>query len=126
MMQPMTLTVPAGKEWVLVLRMAAAGVGALYNLPVDELDDLATAIEESCDLLLHQDYQVQCLTLTCEEKKDSLHVALSAAKGCIQPSAQPADADMARLIIGTLVRQVDLEQDENGVHTVRMILPAKV
>ena len=37
-----------------------------------------------------------------------------------------ADADIAKMIIGTLVRQVELDQDENGVHTVRMILPAKV
>ena len=120
------MKIPAREEFTLLLRRAIAGVGALYDVPVDVMDDLRSAVDESCDLLLHQDYQVQCLTLTCEEKKDSLHVALSAAKGCIQPSAQPADADMARLISGTLVRQVDLEQDENGVHTVRMILPAKV
>ena len=51
-MTPMTLTVPAKQEWALVLRMATSGVGALYNLPLDLMDDLCTAVEESCDLLL--------------------------------------------------------------------------
>lgn len=125
-MKILDMKIPAREDFTLLLRMAIAGVGALYDVPVDVMDDLRSAIDESCDLLLHQDFRVQCLTLTCEDKKDSLHVSLSAAKGCIQQAQQPADADMAKLIIGTLVRQVDLEQDENGVHTVRMILPAKV
>ena len=37
-----------------------------------------------------------------------------------------ADADIARMIIATLVRQVDLKTEEDGVREVRMILPAAV
>ena len=59
----MILTVPAKPEWALVLRMAVAGVGGIYDLPVDLLEDLRTAIDESCELLLHQDYAAETLTL---------------------------------------------------------------
>ena len=77
-MTPMTLTVPAREEWVLVLRMALSGVSALFDVPVDVMEDLNTAIEESCDLLLHQDYTAETLTLCCEPRPDGLHVALTA------------------------------------------------
>ena len=38
-MKPMILTVPAKPEWALVLRMAVAGVGGIYDLPVDLLEE---------------------------------------------------------------------------------------
>ena len=123
-MTPMELTVPAREEWVLVLRMAASGVSALFDVPVDVMEDLNTAIEESCDLLLHQDYAAETLTLCCEPRPDGLHVTLTARERTRRPEEEKADPEIARLIIQTLVREVDLDQDEAGVHCVRMTLPA--
>ena len=123
-MNPMVLTAPAQAEWVLVLRMAASGVCALYDVPVDVMEDLNTAIEESCDLLLHQDYTAETLTLRCEPRQDGLHVLLSAQKRTRCREDGPANPDIARMIIQTLVRDVTLEQDEEGVHEVHMTLPA--
>ena len=120
----MTLTVPAKTEWVLVLRMAAGGVSALFDVPVDVLEDLNVAIEESCDLLLHQDYTAETLTLCCEPKSDGLHVSLTAQERTRCPEEERADPDVAQMIIQTLVRDVALDQDESGVHCVRMTLPA--
>ena len=120
----MTLTVPAKQEWALVLRMATSGVGALYNLPLDLMDDLCTAVEESCDLLLHQRYQPEALLLSCERREEGLVVSLSAQGEAANVLEEPADADVAQLIIETLVREVALDQDEGGVRRVRMTLPA--
>ena len=125
-MTPMVLTVPARKEWVLVLRMASSGVSALFDVPVDVMEDLNTAIEESCDLLLHQDFTAETLTLMCEPRSDGLHVCLSAQERTRRPEEEKADAEIARLIIQTLVREVSLDRDETGVHCVRMTLPANV
>lgn len=125
-MKPMMVTVPARQEWIMVLRLSASGVGAVYDLPVDVLEDLCTALEESCELLLHQDYAAETLTLQCEEKRDGLHVSLTAQERSAQKEEDAADPDIARLIIQTLVKDVTLEKDEGGVHCVRMTLPAGV
>ena len=125
-MTPMTLTVPARKEWILVLRMALSGVSALFDVPVDVMEDLNTAIEESCELLLHQDYAAETLTLYCAPRPDGLHVTVTAQERTRRPEEEKADPEIARLIIQTLVRDVSLDQDETGVHCVRMILPAGV
>ena len=125
-MTPMVLTVPAQAEWVLVLRMALSGVCALFDVPVDVMEDLNTAIEESCELLLHQDYAAETLTLKCEPRPDGLHVSLTAQERTRCPGEEKADPEIARLIIQTLVREVSLDQDETGVHCVRLTLPAGV
>ena len=125
-MTPMVLTVPAREEWVLVLRMTLSGVSALFDVPVDVMEDLNTAIEESCDLLLHQDYTAETLTLKCEPWADGLHVSLTAQERTRCPEEEKADPEIARMIIQTLVREVSLDRDETGVHCVRMILPANV
>ena len=125
-MKPMTLTVPARAEWTLVLRMAVSGVSALYDIPVDVMDDLCTAVEESCDLLLHQDYAADTLTLACDARPDGLHVSLTAQIRDSRQDTEPADADLARLIIQTLVRDVTLDQREGCVRSVHMTLPARV
>ena len=124
-MNCMTLTIPARKECILVMRMTAAGVCALYDLPVDVMEDLRTAIDESCELLLHQDYVAETLTLHCEARKEGLFVSITAQKRTCQQCDDAADADIAKLIIGTLVKEVSLDQDESGVHGVMMTLPAK-
>ena len=123
-MTPMVVTVPAQEKWVLVLRMAASGAGALFDVPVDVMEDLSVAIDESCDLLLHQDYTAETITLRCEPLPDGLHLSLTAQEGARRLEEEKADPDVARLIIQTLVRDVALDRDETGVHGVRMILPA--
>lgn len=123
-MNPMEMTVPAQAEWALVLRMALSGACAVFDVPVDLMDDLGIAIEESCDLLLHQDYTAETLALTCEQRKDGLHVTLAARERTRRREEEKADPDIARLIIETLAREVTLDQDEAGVHCVRMTLPA--
>ena len=125
-MTPMTLTVPAKEEWVLVLRMTLSGVCALFDVPVDVMEDLSTAVEESCDLLLHQDYAAETLTLQCEHRPDGLHVILTAQERTRRQEEEKADPEIARLIIQTLVREVALDEDETGVHCVRMALPVSV
>lgn len=124
-MNGMTLTIPAKDEWALVLRMTASGVGAVFDLPLDVMDDLRTALDESCELLMHQPYCIRTLTMTCQTDADGLHVTLSAQRCQQKQGDEQADADVAGLIIGTLVKEVRLNRDEEGVCGVEMLLPAQ-
>ena len=89
------------------------------------MDDLKTALDESCELLMHQPYCVKSLTLMCAADKDGLRVTLSAQRCDEKQEEEPADADVAGLIIGTLVKEVRLSRDEGGVCGVDMLLPAR-
>lgn len=124
-MNKMTLTIPARPEWGMVLRMVASGVSAVFDLPLDVMDDLRTALDESCELLMHQPVCISSLSLTCEADAAGLHVVLSAQRCDKVQEENHADADIAGLIIGTLVKQVKLLKDDSGVNAVEMLLPAK-
>lgn len=126
-MKTMTMTIPAKPEWTLALRMAVSGVGAIYDLPVDVLSDLRTAVDESCELLLHQEFCVESLTLSVEEKGDGVYLSIAAQRCNVRSQDDNrADAEIAKMIIETLVRQVDLKTEDDSVQEVRMILPASV
>lgn len=120
------MTVPAREDWVLVLRMAAAGVGALYDLPLDVMDDLGIAIEESCDLLLHQPFTAKALELSCESEPGSLRMILCAQDRSPCPGKEQADGEISRLLIEPLVKQAALLEDEGSVYGIRLTLPAGV
>lgn len=121
----MTLTIPARPEWILILRMAVSGVAALYDMPLDVADDLKTAMDESGELLMHQDYCVEALKLTCDADDNGLSMCLSATP-CGQTRAEDKpDTDIARMIIETLVREVKLDIKGDNVLGVHMRLPRK-
>ena len=121
----MTLTIPASPEWVLVLRMAVSGVAALYDLPLDVADDLKTAMDESAELLLHQDYCVESLKLACDRDEGGLSMCLSATPCGPSPAQSKPDTEIARMIIETLVREVKLDCKGDNVLGVHMRLPRK-
>ncbi len=125
-MNEMTLTIPAQKEWALVMRMTASGIGAMYDLPLDIIEDLKTALDESFDLLMHQPFCIKNITLQSKLLSNGLSIHLSATK-CdqMQTEEAPVDPEIAGLIIGTLCKQVDFCRDSEGVCGVTMLLPAK-
>ena len=49
-----SLTVPADKSMMLVIRLTTAGVLARARLTVDAIDDMKMAVEEACTLMISQ------------------------------------------------------------------------
>ena len=124
-MNIVTLSVPAKSEWTLVLRMTVSGIGAVLDMPIDVIDDLKTALDESADLLMHQSFCVETFDLQADLDKDGLHVRLSAKRCDTRTNENPIDPTIAGLIIGTLVREVQLDSDSDGISSVNMLLPVK-
>ena len=125
-MNRMTLTVPAQEDWAIVVRSALNGVGVLANLSADMLDDLRTAVDEAYDLLMSQPRKVEHIRLVCEIKNDALHLHIQAERAPSFQQCAPADPEVARLIIGTLVTEAHLEGDSCVINGEKMTLPANV
>ncbi len=119
------LTVPATEEWALVLRMAASGVGALYDLALDVMDDLGVAIDESLDLLTHQPARPGQVEMSSFADEEGLHVCLTARDRAPAAPGEDMDPEIAEAILNTLVTHAELERDASGVYGVRMTLPRK-
>lgn len=122
-MNKMTLSIPAKIEWRLVLRSALNGVGVLAKLSVDMIDDLRSASDEAFNLLTHQSHLIQHIELCCEIEENMLLIRLSVERAFASQHCVPADPEVARLIIGSLVTDVHLEGDSCGIYRVHMKLP---
>ncbi len=120
--QTMQLTVPASEEWALVVRMALSGAAALCDLDADAITDLRAAGDEAFALLLCQPATLSAVTLCCEATEDGLCAALEARRTEGGQAVELTDPDIARLIIETLVRDVQLDADARGVYRVRIRL----
>lgn len=121
----MLLTVPAGPEWTLVMRMAAAGLCALKDLPLDVLEDVRTAVDESCELLMHQKKRADRMTVRAEETKEGVTLSFAVTWSGEDNPEEEMDEAIGKMILETLVRRVGFEKDEAGVCAVKLLLPRR-
>lgn len=121
-----SLSVPGGREYLLVIRTALGGVALLKDLTVDQLDDLRQAADEACDCLLHQARNADMLHLTAEEQSGCLLVTLRAdfGKASTAPSEDGAP-ELTQAILETLIPQVQLHTAADGcVERIDLTLPS--
>ncbi|MGI6689004.1 MAG: hypothetical protein ACOX6Y_11800 [Christensenellales bacterium] len=123
-MNEMRVTVPAGREWGLVINLALGAAGSLAGLSLAVIDDLRSAAEEAFELLTHQERRVEQVTLITSVEHGMFNLALNAHRAEHLTACKPMDPEMAQLIIGTLVTDVKLEGDHCGIYSVTMALPA--
>jgi hypothetical protein len=119
----LTLTVPADSDWMLVVRMALGGAGALMGLGIDLVDDLRTAADEACDFLLHQPRKVDSIKIVCSLKNEAVCTVFTCDFAGECQSCEEVDMDVTRGILETLIPKVELEEDGVCVHTVTLTLP---
>ena len=125
-MNRVTLTVPPNKQWSLVVRASLGAIGVTANLSLDVIDDLRTAVEEAFELVTHQEREVEKVILSCKIEDGMIYINLEAQRASNAQACDMMDAEVAQLIIGTLVTDVNLEGDQCGIYAVRMALPVGV
>lgn len=123
-MNEMRITVPAGREWGLVVKTAIGAAGSLAGLSLDVIDDLRTATDEAFELLSNQERLIEQVTLTTSVEEGMFNLSISAHRAEHNARCQPRNPEVAQLIIGTLVTDVKLEGDGCGIFSVTMALPA--
>ena len=117
------LTIPADASWVLAVRMALAGAGALMGLSVDLLDDLRSAADEACDCLLHQPRQIRSIDVLCRLEGGIVHTVFSCQWGSAAQDNAEWDIAVTKSILETLVPYVMLKTDGTGIWEIDLKLP---
>jgi len=121
-----SLSIPADPCWVLVVRMALGGIGALTGLTIDLVDDLRTAADEACDFLLHQSRKVKNLEMTCRKQQNAVQTVFTCLFQGECQTCEETDLEVTRGILETLIPQVELEEDGKCVRSVSLTLPLNV
>ena len=114
MNERVTLTVPAQRAYVLVIRTARGGLALVNDLDMDTLDDLRQAADEACDCLMHQGAAAHSLRLEAWSEGSRLRVVLQAELDGGAGSS-PEELELSRAVLETLIPEVLLHTRADGV-----------
>ncbi len=104
------LSVPADKSMMLVIRLATAGVLARAQLPVDAIDDLKMAVEESCSMLVSQKCPPSRIFLEFLRKEHALEIRIHAEPNaaCVCEMAE-GEVEIVRAILRALADSAEID-----------------
>ena len=117
------LTIPAEGEYALVARMALSGLALLAGLDVDLIGDLRTVTDECCDCLMHQPLRPACITVDAWIGGGRLFFRFGAEKRCGAGCEQTLQMDITKGVLETLMPEVRLDTDEDGVFGIECSMP---
>jgi serine/threonine-protein kinase RsbW len=117
---PVVLTVPATKDYVVLVRSAVGHLGARLGLTMEELGDLRLAVDEACALLLLPDEMAATgAVLECRftETGGALQVTVAAEAS---PESVPQVGGFGWNLLSSLVDDLQWSNDE-GRAQVRLV-----
>lgn len=117
------LTIPARQDYALVASMTLCGLGMAAGLDMDLLGDLRTVTCESMDCLLHQAGRPEWIEVRACVKDGRLCVGFHALSRLRTQEEDALDLDITLGILETLMPQVRLEEDGDGVYGIECSMP---
>jgi hypothetical protein len=117
------LNLPADQEFVLLARMTLCGLAMVAGLDVGLIDDVRAATDECCDCLLHQPKKAERIEVKGWLEDGRLHCCFKAFRTEEPLDGAPADIELCRCVLETLMPDVLLQLDVCGVGTIGFSLP---
>ena len=128
-MDNLKITIPGKPEYLTMVRLAIGSIATTAGFPVDDIEDIKTAVEEACkNVTCHghdkraDEYEIQCgveagrmeITVrdTCE-----CHTLEKANKACRHC---PGEGNIALYMMQTLMDEVHVEHEEER-KVIRMV-----
>ncbi|MGI8614983.1 MAG: anti-sigma factor [Nocardioidaceae bacterium] len=111
------IIVPAGGEYLSVLRTAAAGLAARLDFTLDDIEDLRIAVDEACAMLLSQARPGS--RMTCAFRLGEQAVTFRASVHSAKPTP-PSKTGFAWTVLSALATAVDARVEEPDVLTIEL------
>jgi serine/threonine-protein kinase RsbW len=111
------ITLPAEGAYLSVLRTATAGLAALLDFTLDEIEDLRIAVDEACAMLLTQAVAGADLECRFSLAEATLTVEVSALS---QDGVEPSRETFAWTVLEALAGDVDSQADFDGRVTISL------
>lgn len=123
MTQEICLNIPADKMYTPVVTLALSGLGMVLGLDVDLLGDLRTVALECLDCLMNQAGRPRSIDMRVWKADGALCVQFEAKD---RERTQPQDElalEITKGVLETLMPEVQLSADEDGVHGIVCSMP---
>ena len=117
------LSIPAEESYAPVATLALSGLGMVLGLDVDLLGDLRTVVSECLDCLMHQAARPASIEMKAYVQEGQLCVCFRACEREKCAEGDELALEITRGVLETLMPQVALDVDENGVHGIECSMP---
>jgi len=112
------LIIPAKAQYLLTARLASSSIGARINMTIGDVDDLKTAIAESCILLIGSgkytdisiEYTIKNNIAECEVK------GIAEKK---EASAEDIETDLSTHILEATTSELEIHKTDNTVDYIK-------
>jgi len=111
------MSVPAGGEYLSVLRTAAAGLAARLNFTLDDIEDLRIAVDEACSMLLAQANAQSRLDCRFRLSEDSITFRASVRS---DSPTLPAKDGFAWTVLTALASDVNVRVSDPDLLTIEL------
>ena len=115
------MSLPADKDMMLPIRLAASGVLARSGVTINVMDDFKAAIEEACSCLISQTDAPGRIALRFDIGCSKAVFTCRCADGC--PTGKvidPAELEVASLILDSLVDSSEIELCGGVIRSIKL------
>ena len=115
------ISLPAERDMMIVVRLAASGVLARWGLTLDALGEVKMAVEEACSCLISQITGAGRLEVVFETGDDCMWTRLACAESCAMGGEMdPSELEVARCILESLADDVVFTREDGHVTAIAL------
>lgn len=123
-MEQTDITVPADLRQVRVLRLVAAGTLSLHDVSTDVIEDLRSAVDEACSLLVGTSDVVGSLRLVLQVDLRSVTAVIRGVFDEL-PDRSEETTELSTQMLGLFVDTWSIDLDRNRVSFSRRLTPER-
>ena len=114
-----SLELPAAEESLLIVRLAASGAAGSFDM--DAVEDIKTAANEACYLMLHQPLSSQRLRVVFTREDAAFVIRVfSLGERIKNPDRQCPDPEVCKMILETMTDDAEIEMEEGRIDAIRL------
>ncbi|MFZ5974560.1 MAG: hypothetical protein ACOYU3_04010 [Bacillota bacterium] len=114
-----TLRIPAQPEYLLVVRLTAAGLANRMGFNVEEIEDVKAAVAEACIMLMNQPWAIDGITLDFILSKDTFQATAKAQGEASKTMEEPEnDNDLSRYLLQALMDDATVQSENGFIHSI--------
>jgi serine/threonine-protein kinase RsbW len=115
------IRIPSDAEYVRIVRLAVAGIGARLKFPYDDIEDLKLAVSEACNNAILHATDLGGVVVRCTQTADCLEIEVrdqgagfSAAGEARPPAEELSENGLGLFLMQALMDEVAWEPTEGG------------
>lgn len=116
-----TLSIPAQPEYLLVVRLTAAGLANRMGFNIEEIEDVKAAVAEACIMLMNQPWKLEDITLDFRLSKEIFHADVQ-GKGNAAGTEEDKENEneLSRYLLQALMDDATVKSEGGFINSITM------